>query len=321
VAPRPRMGVGFRIQTLAVLNKLYPARIFMQANASYNFVKKRAFFLRRALLVICVVVLLALLAPVRRILYYNSFVQAPCVITAKSLLIIRESKSNESGNVYGSYRPQLSYTLTLPGGQQVSAKGFEGPDILVYSTKGAVQRILDRYHVGEKTNCWYDPANPQRALLVFQGFTFGQILSSFAFFFLAFLIFVPALAYCLEWQLWRYIVLRTRGVLTRGIVVNRVEQRRRDFTINVYTVLYRTGENQQEGVARHIQLMAPPIERHSLPDLYNIFVCYDPRQSMYDRCGKFPRLYRIIPGVVGSLFFLGLTLVFMYEALFNLYWV
>lgn len=300
----------------------------MQANVSYNFVKKRAFFLRRTLLVICIVVLLALLAPVRRVLYYNSFVQAPCVITAKSLLTIRESKSNSresksSGDagVYGSYRPQFSYTLTLPGGRQVRTKGFEGPDILVYSTKEAVQHILDRYRVGEKKSCWYDPADPQRALLVFQGFTFGQILSSFAFFFLAFLIFVPALAYCLEWQLWRYIVLRTRGVLTRGIVVNRVEQRRRDFTINVYTVLYRTGENQQEGVARHIQLMAPPIERHSLPDLYNIFVCYDPRQPMYDRCGKFPRLYRIIPGVVGSLFFLGLTLVFMYEALFNLYWI
>ncbi|GHO44596.1 DUF3592 domain-containing protein [Ktedonospora formicarum] len=275
--------------------------------------KKRAFFLRRIILIICVAIILALIAPVRRALYYHSFIQGTCVITARHL------QSDSQNSKRPIYKPIFTYTLTLPDGRQINTSGFDGPDTFVYSTQKLAQNVLDSYPLGQPINCWYDPAQPERALLVFQGYSSEQALSTFLFFLLAFMIFLPALAYLFEWQFWRYVALRIRGTLTRGIVVNRIEQRKQGMTYNVYTILYRS-EDQQGGVARHIQLTAPPIERHSLPDLYNVFVCYDPRQPLYDRCGKYPRLYRIIPGLIGSLIFLALTLSFIYMALFNLYW-
>lgn len=235
------------------------------------------------------------------------------------MIIDKQVQSESQNSKRPIYYPQFTYILTLPDKRQLSVTGYNGPDAEVYKTEALAQKVLDRYTVGQHVNCWYDPTRPERALLVFQGYSFGQAVSTFLFFLLAFLIFIPALTYIFEWQCWRYIALRMRGVLTRGIVVNREQQRQQDVNYNVYTVLYRTEDNLG-GVARHIRLTAPPLERHSLPDLYNVFVCYDPRQPLYDRCGKYPRLYRIIPGVIGSLFFLALTIGFIYVALFNLRW-
>jgi len=96
---------------------------------------------------------------------HNVYVQGTCTIISKKL----HESDGEDGT---TYRPVFEFEYEGPGGPELGgdgkkyqATGYDGADV---STGGrsSNQAILNQYKIGGKYTCWYDPSNPQKAVLV-----------------------------------------------------------------------------------------------------------------------------------------------------------
>ncbi|MBN2023387.1 MAG: DUF3592 domain-containing protein [Pirellulales bacterium] len=113
------------------------------------------------------VVLGALVIPEWRV--NHEFVEIPCVVRGKEL----GKKQGEDGP---TYRPEIQIEYRVDDRTHVT-KTY---DICgVYSgDRDANQAILDRFQIGGEYPCWYDPANPNTAVLV-RGYTWWMWLILF----------------------------------------------------------------------------------------------------------------------------------------------
>lgn len=108
----------------------------------------------------------AYLGPESRV--YREFQETTCTIVDKRLIALQD----RNGTVY---RPEFHIRFQVAG---------QTYDVLTYNitgetTSGRAQKeeILSRYEVGRNYPCWYDPADPQQAVLVRGYSTFGLILA------------------------------------------------------------------------------------------------------------------------------------------------
>lgn len=63
------------------------------------------------------------------------------------------------------YAPSFDYRVKTADGRSYPAQGYDALDIST-SDRASQQAILDRSTVGQTYQCWYDPAQPARAILI-----------------------------------------------------------------------------------------------------------------------------------------------------------
>lgn len=99
-----------------------------------------------------------------------------CTITAKQLQHELSTTTNTSGNgntktttttTTDVYAPYFEYTVLTTDGRSYRASGYDGSDSYTSDQIGQ-QAIVDHYNIGQRYQCWYDPANPTQAILVRQ---------------------------------------------------------------------------------------------------------------------------------------------------------
>ena len=98
------------------------------------------------------------------LLVYQTYVEGTCAITAKRLL----ESSDEDGTTYAPY---FEFQVTAQNGEIYRASGYKRSQ--VYSSgRAGKEAILARYTVEQSYPCWYNPANPQEAVLA-RGLSLG----------------------------------------------------------------------------------------------------------------------------------------------------
>src|SRR5438477_4045041 len=96
-----------------------------------------------------------------------------CTITAKQLLhdVSTSSTTNSDGSkTYTTtdvYSPYFEYRVRTADGRTFTAGGYDGSNSYA-SGRAGQQAIIDHYYVGESYQCWYNPDNPNQAVLVRQ---------------------------------------------------------------------------------------------------------------------------------------------------------
>ncbi|MCZ7648654.1 MAG: DUF3592 domain-containing protein [Planctomycetota bacterium] len=97
---------------------------------------------------------------------HTVYVPASCVIQSKRLV-----ESSDSDGT--TYRPEFTFTFQVaPGAVEAGGDGvaytvtdYDGTNTSSSGRRGH-QAILDAYQVGQSYPCWYDPSDPNRAVLV-----------------------------------------------------------------------------------------------------------------------------------------------------------
>jgi hypothetical protein len=100
----------------------------------------------------------------------QQFRQTTCVILGKQLIMLQD----RNGTVY---RPEFQIRYRA-GNKYYETSTY---NITGESTSGRAHKeeILSRYEMGQTYPCWYDPANPQVAVLVRGYSVFGFLLCGF----------------------------------------------------------------------------------------------------------------------------------------------
>ena len=86
-----------------------------------------------------------------------------CTIVAKEL-----GSSGGSGSSRPSYRPQIAFRYEVRG-KEYTCSGWDSWALSGGYGGGSAkyyERVLDRYEIGSTYPCWYDPADPSKAVLV-----------------------------------------------------------------------------------------------------------------------------------------------------------
>ncbi|MCK6470268.1 MAG: DUF3592 domain-containing protein [Planctomycetes bacterium] len=88
---------------------------------------------------------------------FNEYHHSKCVVTGKRVVENRGSKGS-------TYRPEVDFTFEA-NGQTISASGYDGWKDSSSGREGKEEAIAP-YQIGGTYDCWYDPQDPQRAVLV-----------------------------------------------------------------------------------------------------------------------------------------------------------
>lgn len=150
---------------------------------------------------------------------YQTYQQGQCAITYGTT----EYHSSKSGSYY---TPDFQYTVSTKDGQQVDTGGYDAPYQQHY-TQDEAQQVVNSYTVGQTYDCWYNPANPMHAVLVYRGYTIGNFISQYIGTTLGYLLGYGFLWYLFYYVFYRQLCLMRRGVLTEGQVVENFERRTR----------------------------------------------------------------------------------------------
>lgn len=62
-----------------------------------------------------------------------------------------------------SYHPDITYQYTVNGQQYINNRFAQRPTLI--NRESIIQRVLEKYPVGQKVTVYYNPANPQDAYL------------------------------------------------------------------------------------------------------------------------------------------------------------
>jgi len=101
-----------------------------------------------------------------------------CTITAKQLQhevsITTNTNSNGNGTITSKtytrtdvFAPYFEYTVSTGDDHTYKAYGYDGLDTFT-SDRAGQQAIVDHYNIGQRYQCWYNPADPTQAILVRQ---------------------------------------------------------------------------------------------------------------------------------------------------------
>jgi hypothetical protein len=269
--------------------------LYYSANgADYTYAAKRQQFLRlRFFIKLCLFLSIiggAMLLPLHDTAVYNTYRQGSCTITGKR--VKEHVNKNKKGHVTSrTYYPVLSYTVHPLSGGQASATGYDGPTQQSYSTSSSAREVADRYQIGETTNCWYNPAEPDKAFLVFYGYNMSDAIGTFLLSLLGFSALAISVYLLFSWSVWRLYALWKRGVVTQGTVMRNEERRNRSRRYIVSIIGFRALEEPNMGREITVrQVLAPG----SL-----VPVCYDPLYPRYRRYGEWPSGATCMPGFLG----------------------
>ncbi|GHO98444.1 hypothetical protein KSF_084920 [Reticulibacter mediterranei] len=269
--------------------------LYYSANgADYTYPAKRQQFLRLRFFIKLFLFLSiiggAMILPLHDTAVYSTYRQGSCTITNKQ--VKEHVNKNKSGHVTSrTYYPVLSYTVHPSSGGQASATGFDGPRQQGYSTHSDAQEVADRYQIGETTDCWYNPAEPDKAFLVFYGYNRSDAIGTFLLSLIGFSALVISVYLLFSWSVWRLYALWKRGVVTQGMVIRNEERRRRSRKYIVSIIGFRALEEQ--GAERQITVEQALAPGSLVP------VCYDPLYPRYRRYGEWPDGSACVPGFLG----------------------
>jgi hypothetical protein len=101
---------------------------------------------------------------VQDLLVYQTYVEGTCEITAKRLL----ESSDDDGTTYA---PHFEFQVSTQNGEIYRASGYQRSQ-MYSSGRAGKEAILARYSVEQSYPCWYNPANPQEAVLA-RGLSLG----------------------------------------------------------------------------------------------------------------------------------------------------
>jgi hypothetical protein len=273
--------------------------------------KQRQFRKQRFFIQICFFLFAiggALILPFHNSAVYNTYQQGTCTITDKQ--VDKHVSKDKHGYVTDiTYYPQLSYTVHPAGSGQASASGFDGPQQTGYSSSSEAREVVDRYQIGETTTCWYNPAEPDKAFLVFYGYNMSDAISTYILCLTCFSAFALTIYLLLDWTVWRLYALGKRGVVTQGTVVRHEERRSKGgsrYTVSIVSFCAFEEPNR----AREIKVDQVIQPGSQVP------VCYDPLYPRYRRYGQWPDGANYLTGlfvivlllVIASFVMLGLWL-------------
>ncbi|HET7639871.1 MAG TPA: DUF3592 domain-containing protein [Ktedonobacteraceae bacterium] len=164
--------------------------------------------------------LLTGLVQIHTYLTYQTYQQGRCTITSGNT----EYHSSKNSHYYTS---EFRYTVLTKDGQQVDASGYKAPYTPHYHTYQEARQVVDSYTVGQTYDCWYNPADPTHAALVFRGYTINDFTGDYLL-----TSFLYLIGYSILWWLFYYVFYRNlcllrRGVLTQGRVVGHSVRRSR----------------------------------------------------------------------------------------------
>lgn len=205
---------------------------------------------------------------------YQTYRQGTCTI---------ESGTTEYHSTKNShyYTPDFQYTVHAQDGQQAEASGYDGPYNMQYDTEQDAQSVVDNYTVGQAYSCWYNPANPGHALLVYYGYSTTTLTGTYSM--TAFLSFMGYLFlwFVFYYAFYRQLCLMRRGIVTHGRVASTFQR------------------NTRHGKKTYSRVLFSPIDDPSqtykldIPGEYTIGMlhrlCYDPRNPKNVQSGDRPR--------------------------------
>jgi len=89
---------------------------------------------------------------------FTQYQPATCKILGKRML----TSSGKNGT---TYRPEFTFEFVDEHGRKIEARGYDNWDVYSSGYSGK-KKVLDSYQVGQTCECWYDPKDPGRAVLV-----------------------------------------------------------------------------------------------------------------------------------------------------------
>jgi hypothetical protein len=149
---------------------------------------------------------------------YQTYQQGRCTITSGKT----EYHSSKNSHYYTS---DFQYTVSTKDGQQVDASGYEAPYTPHYHTYQEAQQVVNDYTVGQAYGCWYNPADPTHAVLVFRGYTINNFIGDYLWTSFWSLIGFGILWWLFYYVFYRHLCLLRRGVLTQGWVTENFVRR------------------------------------------------------------------------------------------------
>jgi len=205
---------------------------------------------------------------------YNSYQQGTCTISYKDVNVV-EHKDKHGTITSTSYYPRLFYTINNQNGVIASSSGYDGPSAREYSFSSDAQTVIDRYQIGQTTQCFYNPTTPTKAFIIFYGYTDNDRGGNTFWSFLVFAGF-SLIAYLLfDWAIWRSFALSKRGVTTPGKSVRHEERRTKSRRYTVSIISFQALEEP----ARWREITIETV----LPLGSQTPVCYDPFFPRYRR--------------------------------------
>jgi hypothetical protein len=211
---------------------------------------------------------------------YNSYQQGSCTISSKGVKEV--DSTDKHGNITSrTYYPQFSYEVYAANGAQATAVGYDGPTAQGYSSSGEAQSVVDQYQIGQNVPCRYNPVTPEKAFIVFYGFTPSDSAGVSFWGFSSFGAFALLLYLLLDWTVWRLFALHKRGVVTQGRV-SEVKERRGRYGKIYYTSIICFQALEESARMRTIKVADDLGVGTILP------VCYDPLFPRYRRNAEWP---------------------------------
>jgi hypothetical protein len=92
----------------------------------------------------------------------TTFRKTPCVIEDVDVRVTRRDRRGYPI----SYYPAVTFTFAAADGRDHRVTGYRLYEIGV--TESEAEEMVDRYEPGEETFCYYDPANPDHAVLTLE---------------------------------------------------------------------------------------------------------------------------------------------------------
>lgn len=140
--------------------------------------------------------------------------------------------------------------------------------------------MVDSYTVGQTYSCWYNPADPTHAVLVYYGYSIATLVGYYSL-----TIFLSFMGYLFLWFLlyytfYRQLCLIRRGVQTQGKVVSTFQRNTQSEKKTYSRIVF----SPQDDPSRTYELDIAGDYPIGSPQT----VCYDPRNPKNVQSGKRP---------------------------------
>ncbi len=234
---------------------------------------------------------------------YQTYQQGFCTIESGTT----EYHSTKSGSYY---TPDFQYTVHTGDGQQAEASGYDAPTNAEYDTQDEARQVVDSYNIGQTYSCWYNPADPTHAVLVYYGYStstlVGNYIATVVLSFIGYLF----LWFLLYYTFYRQLCLIRRGVQTQGKVVSTLQRSTRSGRKTYSRVVFSPVDDPSRTYRLDIAGAYPVGSPQT--------VCYDPRNPKNVQSGDRPHsgcaAFALLGFVVGTLLMAAILLGVWYSA-------
>lgn len=242
---------------------------------------------------------------------YQGYQQGSCTIQSGTVQF-HQAKGG------GYYTPSFAYVVQPKDGQHVLTSGYDAPSSTQFSSSNEAQQVVEHYTVGRTYPCWYDPADPTHAPLVFHGYSLNEAIVLYIsetpiLFVTLILFFVPC--YSLVYLPFRLMIkgVRTQGQVTEHFMKSLYSKQSGKMVDHPYSLIV---FHLQSDPSRSQYLE----ESGTLPIGSEVLVMYDPSNLKKAQLGGGALGCRFAFGLGLSLFLLALVL-FLVSMLWSVYFI